>query len=502
MNSQNASNDNSSIKESKKVDNFKNLFKKYFDAVIFLVNAIVFLVVGIPTIWRLTLLLDEAILDILNALLLLSIPILMNVMAFFLLIGRKRSAITPLLILIFQGFLFSILMFVNLLFSILLGLNAVAAIFCVKKRPLLPRFKTKNGIIIPLLMIFIIISPVALYFITTKATITLPAHTNPNFRVSFYCEFYNNDTFTNDHLTNLEAYNSRIFLAINESQIYNNSLAHNLTERLNAANVRVYAWLLLDYSEGYWAADSNVLEFENLTSTFIAWAKANNLTYEGIMIDSEPSYQRLNAIQEQIGSFNIYGALMDLRRTATSGNHEFAKERYEALVNSIQAQGYEAMVVGFPMPIDDLADGDDTLQQLMGVSTMPPYNWNYSSFMIYRSTYQDMIKVDFGSYMVYSYAKTTWNLFGTQSSISLARSGQSPYSSLDEMKKDAFIVKNMGFNEVIWISFERFDRQFGNTGLTELLGALNESKSVSFNYNPFCGYSRFLFSFADSVNIL
>jgi len=346
------------------------------------------------------------------------------------------------------------------------------------------------------------ISPIVLFFSTSAIIITIPARTNPNFRVSFYCEFYNNATFSNDHLNTLEAHNSRIFLAINESQIINNSLALNITKRLNNANVSVYAWLLLNESNGYWAADSNVLKFEVLVSNFTTWVEANALQYDGILIDSEPSYQRLWALQEKIRAINLYGVLVDLRKTATSGEHQFARAQYEALVNTIQAEGYEAMVVGFPIPIDDLGDGDDHLQSLMGVSTMPPHNWNYSSFMVYRTTYKETLNLDFGSYMVYSYAKSIWNLFGNTSSISLSRCGDSPYTSINELIIDAFIVKNLGFEEVIWIEFPRFDRAFGIAGLTELLEALEGDASISFNYNPLCGYMRFLLTTIDKFGII
>jgi hypothetical protein len=245
-----------------------------------------------------------------------------------------------------------------------------------------------------------------------------------------------------------------------------------MTRRLNNANVSVYAWLLLNESKGYWAADSNVLEFQKLVNNFISWADNYSLEYAGIMIDSEPTFQRLNKLQIQLGSLNIFGALTDLRATATSGDHEFATSKYEEIITAIKLNGYEAMMVGFPLPIDDIADSDGSIQQLMGVSTLPPFNWDYSSFMVYRTTFKEIIGIDFGSYMIYSYGKTLQKYFGNHSSISLSRCGVSPYDSLDSFINDAFVVKNLGFQEVIWWEFPLFEEKFGESGLIQFLNAM------------------------------
>jgi hypothetical protein len=486
----------------KSVRKLANWVKINLDAVVLLVDTIIFLILGILSVFAISMVLYETTFDILNALSLILMPALINVIGIKVLTGRKRSAIIPFLIILGHCLVCVILLYVNILISVLLGLNIIAAIFCMRKRPIIPRFKTRNGLYSLLLTLLIMISPIIIYYGTSAIRITLPGVANPNFKVSFYCEYYDNNTFTAQHLEVLGNHSSRIFLAINETQIYNNSLVHNLTIWFNAANVSVYAWLLLDQAKGYWAADANVLEIDALVTNFTVWAKSNNLEYDGIMIDSEPTFQRMQALQEQLSSFNIFGALADLRRTAKSQDHDLAAAEYEEIVTTIQQSGYEAMVVGFPLPVDDLADTDDTLQRLMGVSTMPPYNWNYSSFMIYRSTYKELSTIDFGSYMVYSYARTIWKYFGKNSSVSLSRSGSELYNSIDDLIQDALIVKNVGFDETILISFERIAQTFGISGLTELLAGVEATQQVSFDYNAWCGYSRLLWSLIDRVEII
>ncbi|MHA1264705.1 MAG: hypothetical protein ACTSRS_05640 [Candidatus Helarchaeota archaeon] len=344
--------------------------------------------------------------------------------------------------------------------------------------------------------------PFLSHLINSSIEFYLPARESPDFRISFYCEFYNNGTFTDTSLNILNTYQSRIFLAVNESQLFPHSLACNITTRLNLANVSVYAWLLLDHSNGYWAADSNAAQMENLTIQFINWAKSNNLTYDGILIDSEPDFQRLRQLESKIRNFDLYGFLLDLRYNAISNQHTSAQALYGSLIDTIHAAGYEAMVVGFPLIIDDLADGDDSLQRIMGVSTFPPISWNFTSYMVYRTTYRETLKFDFGSYMIYCYGTTLRTLFGSSTFISLSRIGDPPYTTLEELEKDAFIVKNLGFNEVIWIEFPKLIQNFGISGLNTFLSSLNQSKPITFNYNPLTVYSRLLFCLVDQIPIL
>ncbi|TFF86125.1 MAG: hypothetical protein EU551_02440 [Promethearchaeota archaeon] len=477
------------------------IFRDHFDAIVLLINTIFLSILSIGAIWIIGVLYGENFLGIFNIIILITILISSDTIGIYLLVKRK-SALFPILIMIIQAMLFLVLSFINLLIAIFLIFTIVAIGYSINKRNILPRFKTRGAIFLLLLIIGTIILLPASYFISKTSSITVPGIENPEFRVSFYCEFYNNQTISDNHLTIFEEHNSRIFLAINETQLTNNSMALNMTRRLNNANVSCYAWLLLNESEGYWAADSNVLEFEKLVNTFISWANNHSLEYDGIMIDSEPAFQRLNKLQTQLGSFNIFGALLDLRATATSGEHEFAKVKYEEIINSIKTNGYEAMMVGFPLPIDDIADGDDTIQNLMGVSTIPPSNWDYSSFMIYRTTFKEIIGIDFGAYMIYSYGNTLRKYFGNQSSISLSRCGVYPYDSIDSFINDAFIVKNLGFQEVIWWEFPLFDQKFGESGLINFLDAMEETQSVSFQFSPSITYLRYILILVDILGVL
>ena len=158
------------------------------------------------------------------------------------------------------------------------------------------------------------------------------------------------------------------------------------------------------------------------------------------------------------------------------------------------------MVVGFPLPIDDLPDEDDDIQSIMGVSTMP-HQWDYSSFMVYRTTYEEITRLKFGSYFVYSYAKSIFKYFGPRSSVSLSRCGQAPYDSIEELVMDSLIVKNIGLEEVIWWCFSLFDEAFGVEGLVKLLERCENSDPVSFYYNPITAYSRLLLTFVDKIEI-
>ncbi|MBD3227835.1 MAG: hypothetical protein GF329_06575 [Candidatus Lokiarchaeota archaeon] len=479
----------------------KRFIKEQFDSILFLINIITLTIPIIKAIIFSILSFNLMFIDSFILLLFILLFFSVNTINIFLLI-TKRSALFPLLNMILYVLIFLILSFLNLVYIISIIFMIISIIFTVKKRNIIPKFRTRKSFYILSVIIILLITPIITHFSSSIFTISVPAHANPDFRVSFYCEFYHNNTFTDQHLIALRDHNSRIFLAINESEINNNSLALNMTRRLNAANISVYAWLLLNQSNGYWAADTNVMEFNNLVNNFINWSNDNSLEYDGIMIDSEPDYNRLNSLMYQIKSLNIFGALIDLKSQAVSTEHIIAQEEYQRIARTIQDEGFEAMVVGFPLILDDQADNDDTIQRLMGVSTMPPYNWNYSSFMIYRTTFREILTVDLGSYMIYSYGNTIKKYFSYTSSVSLSRCGVSPYNNIDQFIHDAYIVKNLGFNEVIWWEFPLFINEFGITGLNTFLDSMELSRSVSFNYSPFTLYFRLFIAIIDEIEII
>ena len=138
--------------------------KLHLDAVILSVNTLVISIIGIGSLWALGVILQESIYDLLIAFDIILLLIIVNVLGILMLSGRKRSALFPLILIIMQCFVFFIFMFVNLLFSVLLGLNVVAAIFCMKKRPIIPRFKTRNGFYTLILLILLLTSPFILFF--------------------------------------------------------------------------------------------------------------------------------------------------------------------------------------------------------------------------------------------------------------------------------------------------------------------------------------------------
>lgn len=60
-------------------------------------------------------------------------------------------------------------------------------------------------------------------------------------------------------------------------------------QRLNQAGIPVFAWLLLPEEDGYWFNMHNGDKAEKRYDDFKKWTSDNNLKWEGIGIDLEPS---------------------------------------------------------------------------------------------------------------------------------------------------------------------------------------------------------------------
>lgn len=479
-----------------------NYVKKEFDVVFLGVLSIFFATLGTIAILIMWIVMDCDIRELLTAGFSMGASIGINCISIYA-IRKKKSTLLPVFGLITNAFLFFIWMLLQVLLSILLVLTVIALIFCIKRRNLLPKFRTRSGLTLGFLTILILSMPLLVIGVLTQfCTITLPAHNNPNFKPSFCLQFYETFDLTDEQLNLLAKHNARIYLVVTEDQMYTGSLAHTVAYKLNLYNVEVYGLPVLDYSDGVYAADNNVDLWFPMMYKFMNWTQNNSLTLSGILLDTEPDAQRMGLLQSTIYSGNLFAAVADLKSAVYSNLHNEAIVKFTQLIEIIESEGYETMYSAFPMVMDDVGDWDAEIQALMGTPVIPPNNWDYHGYMIYRTVYVDTIHLDLGSYLVYSYSRSMAKLFDRNGAVALCCAGRAPYGTINEFIKDAFIAKNLGFPEFCIWSYELTVNNYGVEGLELLLDSIEEDQAVSFYFDPITALIRFGTVMVDLVGIL
>lgn len=179
--------------------------------------------------------------------------------------------------------------------------------------------------------------------------------------------------------------------------------------------------------------------------------------------------------------------------------HKAAVDNYEKLIRKIKRDYENVLLSTYSVLIlDDMADSDTSLQRLLGVSAVPPTNWDVYTFQDYRIVPYRFIRIDLGPYLVYSFGVTTKRLYGRESALALSHAGYLGYSDVEEIAQDCKLVNALGIPEAQIYSFEEVKKHFGPNGLEVLLEEGTEpNKPISIGYNPLVSLLRFLIVFFD-----
>ena len=192
----------------------------------------------------------------------------------------------------------------------------------------------------------------------------------------------------------------------------------------DAQGVNVRAWLLLPYADGYWPGEKNATLFAQTAIDFAQWFLDENIPIEWIVVDMETDINTMGALTDALANGDYLSALMILLGNIDPQSFQQAEQIYRQLVEDLSNMGFYSMVVTAPMVIDDINDGDTFLQDVLDipVSSIP---WHEVSPMVYTTTFDDMIGLDFGPYLTYDYALSTVEYFGEgAASIALGISGE------------------------------------------------------------------------------
>jgi hypothetical protein len=140
-----------------------------------------------------------------------------------------------------------------------------------------------------------------------------------------------------------------------------------LVKQLNDANIPVTAWILLPEKSGYWSNLDNAVETTVQYQDFKNWVMENNLTFEAVGLDIEPSITNIKALLER--KFRILGSMV--LKAIQPGRYSKAISKYNNLVHQIQRDGYVLETYQLPLIVDDRIARSKVLQSLLGIVDLP-----------------------------------------------------------------------------------------------------------------------------------
>ncbi len=211
----------------------------------------------------------------------------------------------------------------------------------------------------------------------------------------------------------LKENNLALYQAVHHDMLGKDEMKELLISAVDSG-IETRAWLLLDYSDGYWPNEENAEKFYSQAVAFMDWVEEEDIPVRWIIVDMEMSWQKTQTLSEATGDF--LKILELLKSNMNVENFNSAREKYIDLVRVAHSRGFKVMCVTYPQVLDDISDGDNSIQDALDIP-VTGVDWDEVSFMVYRTVFNDMWAQGFTAYLIYSYAKSAIEFFGERAGI-------------------------------------------------------------------------------------
>ncbi len=240
----------------------------------------------------------------------------------------------------------------------------------------------------------------------------------------------------------------------------------------NRLGVPVWGWVLIPYTDGYWAWEGAAAKQFQAVKSLVHWEREKHLRLKGIALDPEPRLRTPFESTAAIMGGSGGGAFASVFEPKIDPVKQCAAWREYARIVPWAAQ-HHVRVSAAPMPaaLDDLRDNRLALQDAADF-ILPSAPWHELFFQAYRSVFAYYSGHDPGPGIVSSYFRSAQQAYGSVGQISLGSSGRGPYRHFASLLHDVRLAATLGAREVPIYSLERTLRAYGGpSAVTRLVHA-------------------------------
>jgi len=228
----------------------------------------------------------------------------------------------------------------------------------------------------------------------------------------------------------------------------------------NRLGVPVWGWVLVPYSDGYWAWEGNAAEQFAAVKSLVAWTREKHVKLEGLALDPEPPLNfpfQATAVTMGGGNAGLPSLFQD---TIDPAGQCAAWQEYARIPRWGESHGVPISAAPIAATLDDVRDGSLSLQDA-GQFVLPDAPWAELFFQAYRSVFNYFSGYDPGPGIVSSYLRSARHRFGETGQISLGSSGRGKYKRLGPLLRDVRVAATLGARDVPIYSLERTLRAYG-----------------------------------------
>jgi len=232
----------------------------------------------------------------------------------------------------------------------------------------------------------------------------------------------------------------------------------------NRLGVPVWAWVLIPYSDGYWAWEGAAAEQFAATRALVSWARRKHVQLRGVALDPEPPVRTpLETAAAIVGGGGDATLSALFQQSIDPSGQCAAWHGYAHIVRWARRHDVEIAAAPAPAALDDLKDRRLALQDATNF-ILPNAPWDELYFQAYRSVFAYHSGRDPGPGIVSSYLRSARREFGSAGQISLGSAGRGPYQRFSRLLDDVRLAATLGARQVPIYSLERTLRAYGGPG--------------------------------------
>jgi hypothetical protein len=234
-----------------------------------------------------------------------------------------------------------------------------------------------------------------------------------------------------------------------------------IVREANRLGVPVWGWVLIPYSEGYWAWEGVGAEELRAVKSLLRWTRVKGVRLRGMVLDPEPPINTPFDAKAAIlggGVDSVFSSL--LSQTIDPARQCSAWNRYRHISEWARRHHVTLSAAPSPVALDDLDDGSLALQDASEF-IVPKAHWHELFFQIYRSAFSYYGGRKPGSGLVSSYLRSAHRWFGRKGQISLGVAGRPGYRHLGGLVHDVRLAATLGARDLPIYSLEKTVRAYG-----------------------------------------
>jgi hypothetical protein len=237
--------------------------------------------------------------------------------------------------------------------------------------------------------------------------------------------------------------------------------ALKIIRKANRLGVPVWAWVLIPYSDGYWAWEGAAAEQFAATKAVTGWARKKHVQLLGGAHDPQPPVRTPFETAASIVGGGSEATLWALfQQSIDPAGQCVAWHGYTRIVRWAKRHDVKIAAAPAPAALDDIKDHRLALQDATGF-ILPNAPWDELYFQAYRSVFAYHSGRDPGPGIVSSYLRSARHAFGRAGQISLGSAGRGPYRHFSKLLNDVRLAATLGAREVPIYSLERTLRSYG-----------------------------------------